>query len=53
MAILTLVHTQSTALLDQARAEYLDQPTLRLTPSQLQRLLDAAPEATASILERL
>ena len=53
MSHLTLVHSQPVALLDRARAEYEDQPALRLTPSQLQRLLDAAPDSTAFVLERL
>jgi hypothetical protein len=53
MRSLTLVHSQPTDLLQRARAEYVDQSTLRLTPSQMQRLLDATPTSTAFVLDRL
>ena len=41
------------SLADRLRRIFDEQPTLRLTPSQLQRLLGSAPQETASLLERL
>jgi hypothetical protein len=40
-------------LLQRVRAEYRDMPSLRLTPSQAQRLFGLDPSTCVSILEAL
>ena len=40
-------------LLQQVRAEYRDKPSLRLTPSQAQRLFGLEPSTCVAMLEAL
>lgn len=46
-------HADTKALIDRALSEFLDNPGLRLTPSQAQRLFGTTPEETATILGHL
>lgn len=40
-------------LIDRARGEFLDNPGLRVTPSQAQRLFGMTPHETAVVLDHL
>jgi hypothetical protein len=54
MAHLTPLHSKNyEELLQRVRAEYTEMPSLRLTPSQAQRLFGLEPSAGGAVLDAL